>query len=337
MNQENIVKYLAGRMSEAERVTFYDALKEDRVLKKEFIRQKNLWAVSASLGEEKDEHNTESDYFMYRLDNKKEEHGKTRRLYVKLNTYKVAAVVMLALLLGSVVYMLHKSQPESNSEMLYTETYVPKGEKSEITLPDGTRVIINADTRLKFPTNFNMNNRRLKIKGEAYFDVVHNPNSPFLVETESINIEVLGTSFNLSCYPDDEMVTTMLEEGKVRFSGANNNRVNGTYLKPGETAYYHKASGIFKIKATDTELDLSSWKQGKLKFKDMPLHVLAHKIERLYNVDIEIDGSLKYERYTGEIDEMSVWEVMNSFAIATPFNVESNGRKIKVTPKKNYK
>ncbi len=324
-------------MRESEKIRFYSALENDVNLKREFIKQKNLWAVSSSIGTSTHASESNVNTFLYRFNTAKGLDKGHQRLRIKLNSYKVAAAVMFALLLGSVAYLLQQNAVDDQSAVFYTETYVPKGEKSELLLPDGTHLFINADSRVRIPSNFSATNRRLELNGEAYFSVVHDVENPFLVETESITIEVLGTSFDLSCYSDDELVTTTLDEGSVRFSGANNNTVNGRYLKPGQTAHYHKSSGLFKIHKTEEQNDASAWKDGKLKFKDLPFVALAKKIERLYDVEIEIDESLKYERYTGEINEETVWAVMNHFAIATPFNVETVGRKIIVTPKKNFK
>ncbi len=323
-------------MSEKEKQDFFKALEEDTNLRKEFVKQKNLWAVSSSFGQGTPNEN-DAEYFLFKLNEKKAQATKLKRLTFNLNTFRAAAAVMFVALLASVAMLTQKHFAVDHAEVFYTETYVPKGEKSELTLPDGTHLLINADTRVKIPSNFSADNRKLKLEGEAYFNVKHDADNPFLVETESINIEVLGTSFDLSCYSEDEMVTTSLDEGKIRFMGANNNKVNGTYLKPGETAYYHKSSGIFKISPSGTNSDVALWREGKLKFKDMPFHVLANKIERLYNVEIVVDESLKFQRYTGEIEEETVWDVMHSFAIATPFDVETSGRKIIVKPKKNFK
>ncbi|MCG8582987.1 MAG: FecR domain-containing protein [Bacteroidales bacterium] len=336
MNQEYIIKYLSKRMSEEEKQRFYETLQKDGELKREFIKQKNLWAVSTSLGNKDESPNTDSDLFLYRLRKSKVDTQTSRRLTLQVNIYKIAAVVMFALMIGSVAMLINQEKQKGDTGVFYTETYVPRGEKSELTLPDGTHIALNADTRLRVPSDFSGTNRQLQLEGEAYFKVKHDPENPFIVKTESINIEVLGTSFDLSCYPDEDMVTTVLDEGKIRFAGANNNKVNGTYLKPGETAYYHKSSGVFKVKETAKTDRASSWKQGVITFKDMPFYLLVKKIERQYDVEIDVDESLRFEKYTGEINEETVWAVMNNFAIATPFNVESSGRKIKITPKKNY-
>jgi len=323
-------------MSDAERHDFFLALESNQALKDEFIKQKNLWAVSTSLSIGGQDDNSETDLFLYQLKNRKEEDKKYRGLVFKLNSYKVAAAVMLALLLGSVAIMLQQN-PRPHQKLAYTEMFVPKGEKSEITLPDGTHVFINAGSKLLVPTSFSATNRHIQLHGQAYFSVEHDPENPFIVATESINIEVLGTRFDLACYPDEEFVTTTLDEGSVRFNGANNNTVNGRVLKPGETARYHKSSGVFKIQKAEPSVNASSWKEGVFRFKDMPFNTLAKRIERMYNVEIEIDPKLKFERYTGEISDETIWDVMNNFAIATPFNVESSGRKIKVTAKQNFK
>jgi len=326
-------------MSSEDSDTFKRALEQDTELKKEFIKQKNIWAVSTSVATPDEAQNTtDADRFIYRLSKVKSDMQITQHLKVRLHVYKIAAVLLFGLLMGSMGYLLLSNTENVQSEQVfYTDTYVPKGDKLELTLPDGTHIFVNADSKLRIPSNFSRENRHLWIEGEAYFNVTQDTDNPFLIVTPSINIEVLGTSFDLSCYANDEIVTTVLDEGSVRFSGANNVKINGALLKAGETARYHKETGIFRIVETKDEGYASAWKQGQLKFKDMPFYELARKIERLYDVEIEMDDELKFERYTGEINSETVWAVMNHFAIATPFNVTVNGRQIKVTAKRNFK
>lgn len=339
MNKETIIKYLANQLSDAERADFKGALKNDAQLKKEFILQKNLWSLTHSIeliG--KDSETSESNRFLFQLDRKKEEAKSKHRLLRRFQLYKATAIIAIALMIGSIGLLMLKTNKSGVEDIFYTESYVPKGEKSELILPDGTHLMINADTRVKVPSNFSKANRRLWIEGEVFFTVTSDSLNPFLLETPKINVEVLGTVFDLSCYADEELVKVALEEGKVMFSGTNNTLVDGVVLKPGETALYNKRTKAFLVKETGNPVYVTGWKEGVFRFKNMTFGELVKKLERQYNVEINVvDQELLDERFSGEVNSETVRSVMQNFALATPFNVSFKGRHITVTKRKNFK
>ncbi|MBI9064782.1 MAG: FecR domain-containing protein [Marinilabiliaceae bacterium] len=340
VNKETITRYLANQLSDKERADFEGAIKKDVQLKKEFILQKNLWSLSYSLEQfGKPLENTESNRFIFQLDQKREAEKSKLRVMRRLQFYKVAALIAISLMIGSIgMLILNYSEVDRSEEVFYTESYVPKGERSELTLPDGTHLLINADTRVKIPSDFSKTNRRLWIEGEGYFTVTSDSLHPFLLETPTINVEVLGTVFNIGCYPAEEEVEVVLEEGRVMFSGTNNTLVDGIVLKPGETAKYIKSSKELVVQQTGNITYVTGWKEGVFRFKNMTFGELVVKLERQYNVEIDVrDPELLDERFTGEVNSETVRSVMQNFALATPFNVSFKGRHITVTKRKNYK
>ena len=340
MDKETIIKYLANQLSEDERADFKVALETDAQLKKEFILQKNLWALSQSMEQfGKPMESREANRFLFQLDRKKEESKSKHQLMRHFHFYKVAAMVAITLMIASIgALMLNTYKSGVEEEIFYTESYVPKGEKSELILPDGTHLMLNADTRVRVPSNFSKTNRRLWIEGEGFFTVTSDSLNPFLLETPKINVEVLGTVFDLSCYADEEMVKVALEEGKVMFSGTNNAQVDGVVLKSGETAFYNKMSGTLSVQETGNPIYVTGWKEGVFRFKNMTFGELVKKLERQYNVEIDVvDHELLDERFTGEVNSETVRRVMQNFALATPFNVSFKGRHITVTKRKNFK
>ncbi len=340
VNKDRIIKYLDNQLSDAERADFRKALDKDAQLKKEFILQKNVWSLSHSIEAfGKSAENTDSKRFLFQLDQKKEEAKSKEMLMNRFRFYKAAAIISITLMIGSIGTLVFNSKGGTADEQIYyTESYVPKGEKSELILPDGTHLMINADTRVRVPSDFSRTNRRLWIEGEGFFTVFSDSLHPFILETPKINVEVLGTVFDLSCYADEELVKVALEEGKVMFSGTNNGLVDGVVLKPGETALYNKFTNSLEVKATDNAMYVTGWKEGFFRFKNMTFGELVKKLERQYNVEIEVvDQELLNERFTGEVNNETVRRVMQNFALATPFNVSFNGRHITVSKRKNFK
>ncbi|RAV31014.1 FecR family protein [Sinomicrobium soli] len=176
--------------------------------------------------------------------------------------------------------------PASGKEML--RLYVPYGRKFNLLLPDSTEVYLNAGSSITFPSVFDGTYREVALDGEAYFDVSHNARQPFRVKAEALQVEVLGTRFNVLSYPEDEAIKVALVQGKVALEHQGNARK--VYLTPGKLGTYRKDTGQTVV----TEEDLSyytSWKDGKLAFRNMSLKNIFKKLERQYNVSIKIEDS----------------------------------------------
>jgi len=169
-------------------------------------------------------------------------------------------------------------------------------------LPDGTKVWLNSSTELTYTVPFSGDERRVRLKGEAYFEVAQNKEKPFIVETDYQDVEVLGTHFNISAYPDDSNVFTTLVEGKVKVNSNANKQVKLLgYLLPNDQLVLNKKNnGVYKLDV-DTYL-YTAWKDGRFAFKNESMESFFKKISRYYNVDVIImDNSVKKINFTGDL------------------------------------
>ena len=136
------------------------------------------------------------------------------RKRLKIILFRCAAVLIPTVLILGLFYHLD-SKVELFGEVDYEEVYVPKGERIQMMFQDGTRAYLNSDTRLKFPKKFSLSEREVFISGEAYFVVTENPKRPFIVNINEMSVKVLGTSFNVHAYPEENDITVFLEKGRI--------------------------------------------------------------------------------------------------------------------------
>jgi len=161
----------------------------------------------------------------------------------------------------------------------------PKGGQYSVTLSDGTKVWLNAASSLSYPASFTGKERRVELVGEAYFEVHHNASQPFIVSTRGQQIRVLGTSFNVNAYQDENKTVTTLVNGRVQLSRDGKNEA--PQLHPGEQSVL--AGAGFEIAEVDASLFIA-WKDGQFRFKATPLTEVMRQVERWYNLDVDYTG-----------------------------------------------
>lgn len=165
---------------------------------------------------------------------------------------------------------------------------VPYGKNSSIQLPDGTIAYLNAGSRLVYPSRFDGKTREVYLVGEAFFEVAHNADKPFIAKTSALEIEVLGTRFNLSAYPSDKFVETVLVEGRVKVIEEKGLFVKKEYeLEPNQLASFNRIDSEHKISNVDV-LNYVTWHDGYLNFESSELNRIIKKLERYYNVQIKL-------------------------------------------------
>ncbi len=179
---------------------------------------------------------------------------------------------------------------------------IPRGGEYQLVLPDGTKVWLNSDTELEYTVPFAGDLRKVKLKGEAYFEVAHNKQKPFIVYTEHETIEVIGTEFVISAYSEDLNVVTTLVNGKVKVSNVNSKGEKVTaYLLPEDQMIFNKETNVVSKNKVDTYL-FTSWKDGRFSFSNEPLESLLKKIARWYNVEAYItDESVRKIKFSGDL------------------------------------
>lgn len=161
---------------------------------------------------------------------------------------------------------------------------VPKGSEFKIVLGDGTRVWMNAQTKLSYPESFQGERREVFLTGEAYFEVVYDVEKPFVVKTADMGITVLGTSFNVKAYPEDEYVITTLVTGSVSQEYIKSGKE--IVLSPSDQAIYTKSNGVLKVGQVDVN-EYISWKSGRIILKDCSLKEIFRELARWYDFEVE--------------------------------------------------
>jgi transmembrane sensor len=201
----------------------------------------------------------------------------------------------------------------------------PKGGQYQINLPDGTKVWLNAASSLSYPARFSGQQRRVILKGEAYFEVAKNKKMPFIVNSERQNIEVLGTHFNVNAYADEQTTKTTLAEGSVKVSLTNNSG-DTQILTPGQQAVVDRQ---IKVRSVDVEEALA-WKEGIFMFNNENLESILRKVSRWYNVDIEFQqNELRKKSFNGTVSRFDrVSQILKTLELTESVHFKIEGRKI---------
>ncbi len=177
-----------------------------------------------------------------------------------------------------------------------------EGDRSEITLPDGSVVILNACSTLGYEYDRDSGFRVARLEGEAYFEIAPDKDHPFLVETDDVKVHCIGTEFNVSAYADDEYVDVALTDGKVTVAS----KYTSHDLQPGMKATYNKVTGQLRKSRVVPE-HYNAWTHGQLRFNDEPLDNIARVISRTYGVKVVIETpGLGSRRYTGTLARGSI-------------------------------
>jgi len=193
---------------------------------------------------------------------------------------------------------LDKQAMAADPSKLILELATPLGGIYQITLPDGTKVWLNAGSSLKYPMSFAKNERRVRLEGEAFFEVTKDSARPFKVLSKGQEIEVLGTAFNVNAYPDNTAIKTTLVKGKVKLS--NNNRYSeAIYLLPGQQST-NTNNGKIQLENVDTA-PFTAWKEGLFYFDETPLSDALQQIGRWYNVEVKYKGEVPQTHFYGRI------------------------------------
>ena len=206
-----------------------------------------------------------------------------KRKKLKRVSWRVAAVMIPFLfLLGGGLY-IHRYL-DLNAPITYIEKHVAKGSKMHIVFQDGSEAILNADTKIKYPSKFKLSKREVFIDGEGYFKVATNKHKPFIVNTADARITVLGTSFNVAAYSSSESVAVTLDEGSIVF----NTKESEYKLNPSQQLIFNTRNKEQVIKNLNNSTNNSLWVENILYLKDTPLKQVIEKLERRFDVDFSI-------------------------------------------------
>ncbi len=246
---------------------------------------------------------------------------------------RIAAVLFIPLLVytGFLFSQQHfqKSQPESVMQKVVANP----GSRIQFTLPDQTRVWLNSGSSLEYQVDMNRQSQRnVKLTGQGYFKVAHSSKQPFLVEANQLKIKVMGTSFDVSNYLNDGKIISTLEEGSIAILDSRGEEV--ATLKPGQQATLNKQTKKLIIEQVDTRLS-TSWKDGRLIFRDSSLPEVAKSLERWFNCSIEVENSLLNTdiKYTATIQDETLGEVLQMIELSTSVKTSVKNRKVYIWAK----
>ncbi|QIU92664.1 FecR family protein [Bacteroides faecium] len=252
----------------------------------------------------------------------------TRRLTL-IRTFSAAAAVLLLCLSAWTVYLY--MQPVS------IETVSTLAETRTVHLPDGSTVTLNHYSSISYPEKFKSDNREVELNGEAYFEVSKDNKHPFIVQTETIDVQVLGTHFNVDAYRDNPDVRTTLLTGSVAVSNKNNSV--RMVLKPNEIAIYNKVEQKLTRKALENAKDEISWRHGEFIFDDLPLQEIVRELSNSFGTSIRISGTALQDyritaRFRNGEDLETILSVLHN---AGYFDYSQNDKQIIITTKPDLK
>jgi transmembrane sensor len=359
-----LIRYFQGETNEEENMYLLDWIKSSVNNEKLFLELKQIWdsgRVSGLIME--DVIREEWKKIELKIRQKdigfigKKEFGLNKILRPTFNNIiKIAAVFVLAFGISWLIQRQFNTNGQSNSS--FFEFRTPKGAKSEINLPDGSKVWLNAESYLRFPNTFTNKNRKVYLEGEAYFDIKKDTKHPLIVETSDINIKVVGTSFNVKSYPGEGTIETTLERGKIVIE----NKISYPYqeqsevtLQPNQRATFIKKQGkIFLDNVKPVEIiepgtkeavreeriilndkvqtgKYTAWKDGKLIFDNETFENLAVKLERWYDIKIDIeDEALRRIRFTGTFENETIEQGLEIMKLTTPIKYVMDKNEVKI-------
>jgi ferric-dicitrate binding protein FerR (iron transport regulator) len=204
--------------------------------------------------------------------------------------------------------------------------YVPKGGEYELLLTDGSKVYLNSETQLVFPSRFDGDTRQIELTGEAYFEVKKDV-KPFIVKTAGIQIEVLGTSFNVNAYRDNDFVNATLVEGSIGIHVADNPET--FRIKPENNFSIHKSSNEISIREVNTKI-YTAWVKGEFVFRNQPLSDIFTQLARWYDFEIEYENpAIQTMRFTGSAEKVRTLDyLLNQIQTVTEIKYRNEGDKI---------
>lgn len=221
----------------------------------------------------------------------------------------------------------------NDDKVNYNTLTVPYGKTFIVVLSDGTKVTINSGTTLRYPEQFGIHsNRQVYLSGEAFFEVSKDKKHPFIVNSNEVDVRVLGTKFNVSAYPEEATVTSTLVEGSIQLE-EDANKSNSVVIVPNQMAVWNKKTKNIAVANVDPSL-YTAWLNGEMVFKDTPFSVIAKIIERTYNVEIINKSSeLAKQRFSGTIStkESSVENILELLKRDTAFQYSKDNNTITIT------
>ncbi|UCH14380.1 MAG: FecR family protein [Bacteroidales bacterium] len=370
ISERIIIKYFEGKATQQESRLLSDWLDQNKnnrqifaALKKAYIEtEANAMHDSSAINDAYKkflEHI--NNYEMLKAADRKKKITSLRNYMLR---YAAIFIVIVSVGIGSYFLGFNLSPGADNN---FCEVNVPYGSRSKVVLSDGSKIWLNAGSKIKYNKHFDKTSRKVFLEGEAYFDVKKTKH-PFIVHTSHIDIHVLGTTFNVKSYPDEDNIVTTLVKGNIRIESKKSD--NPVYLKPNEKLTFHKhdaktqvsyykkesesepnrqktSANVTVPNTTDQGIHIkrnvnideyTSWKDGTLIFNKEPLESLARKLERKYDITFSFENEeLKNYSYSGTLRDFPLEQVLKALELTSPVIYAINEKTVKLYFNSNTK
>ncbi len=234
---------------------------------------------------------------------------------------QLVACMAFALLCLYGGYVLSERQHEDS----WFEVTADRGQRSFVTLPDGSTVALNSDSRIRYSTGFNKGERNVQLEGEAYFDVAENKDLPFVVTAQEMEITVLGTKFNVKAYDDEPSVTATLIQGKIKAVAGNMTEI----ITPNKMVVYDRELSSLKVDKVSDASAITEWKDGRLIFSGETLEEIARILERRYDVAVIFEDEIcKGIRYNGLVRDNTLDNVLKLIMASSTVKCSTDGHNV---------
>jgi ferric-dicitrate binding protein FerR (iron transport regulator) len=245
----------------------------------------------------------------------------TKRLFPQ-PFLRYAASVAILISVGLSVYLYRQNQSPEETLQAAAKEYVinvDKGQKSSMTLPDGTKIWLNSYSKITYFSDYGVNNRTLSLTGEAYFEVAKDPTKRFIVKAGEMEVVALGTAFNVKAYTEDAQIVTTLLNGSVQTTVAGKT----ARLVPNQSASFNRENKQLSIDDSDDAANALMWRQDELVLKNQTLGEIAVMLNRIYNVEIVFESEItKKHCFSGTVKNNSLKNVFEIIKLTAPISYE---------------
>lgn len=310
---EEILNLITSNVNVERKREIYSSLRGDADSEDIYKKAKITWALMSSTRKMPD-YKVEKSYgaLRHRIFGSK----KTILLH---SYFKYVAILLLLAAISSLTYYLGKQSDDSGIK--YTTVVTDIGQISKVILPDSSVVWLNSKTTLTYDNSYSVNDRNLKLNGQAFFDIKKNKNLPLIVTSGSLLVKVLGTRFDVNAYPDDNEIKVILESGKVELLNSKDNSFKYN-LSPGQMAEFESQTRNVEIKKVEPKNYLN-WKEGELTFVDTPLAEVFKSLERKFDIKIEVDNPNIYKSvFNAKFRSESLKEILDYIQFSCPVSYQ---------------
>ncbi|WP_165042788.1 FecR family protein [Dysgonomonas sp. ZJ709] len=310
-----IVKYLTGEASCNDIITISDWLKSDDRNKLIFAQIKEYWQ-----GDISSEYNINYEQTFETLLSQIKNETKSKSAVKK----PISRYLQIASIAAAFIGIVYLAVFNNEKRPVKYYSYISGNSVSEFNLPDGTHISLNKNSVLTYTNSYGDKKRDITLEGEAFFEVIKDAESPFVVNLEGTNITVLGTTFTAKNRPEENLISAVLFEGSIRFESPNQNVI----LTPSQQLIYNKENKSINVNPIDIE-SVGAWKQNLIRYKSRSFSEVAKMLEEYYNVKILInDQGLQAEQLTGAFDgNLDIDQILNIMRKNLRFKIDKENDK----------